>query len=392
MPLQRILINAANLIAAGPSAVGRSLLPSLVSALPEASFTVLLPEDWRARPLELPANAAPRYLPVKAGVWKDVESLKQLYFGLPRVANETRADVCLTLGDYPPVGLPCPHVVFLHNPLLVYSQAELQGSGDWPRARRIYLRAHFRLTAPSAEYIAVQTDVMARRVIATYGIDSRKVVIIPQPVPLHVSSVLGIDTPSQIRDHPKPVKLTFLAAYYAHKNHKILPAVASELRRRGLADKVQIFTTINLDSCPSASVRDCFRDNSDVLTNLGTIGREDVAALLADSSAFFLPTTVETFGLVYLEAMAFGLPILTSDRDFAHTMCGDLARYFDPFDAVSIADCIEEFCAWRKPGEYAAKAKEGLSRFPPNWDAVAEKFLDLLRKAADSSASQSATR
>ncbi len=383
MPLRRALINAVNLIGAGPKSVGLGLLPSLLSAAPYVSFTVLLPEEWRAWKLDLPANAHLRYYVTKSGLWNDLERLKQLFFEVRRVAKETHADICLTLGDYPPVRLPCPHVVFLHNPLLVYSQQEMHGTGDWPRARRYYLRTHFRLTAPRADYLVVQTDVMARRLIATYGIDSRKVAIIPQPVPLHVASAGDVSAPSPLRSHQKPVKLTFLAAYYSHKNHAILPAVASEMRRRGLADRVQIFTTIDLDRCSSESVKDCFRSYPDVITNLGAVKREHVASLLADSSALFLPTILESFGLIYLEAMAFGLPILTSDRDFAHHMCGDLAQYFDPFDAKSIVDCIERFCAWQKPDGYALKAKDGLLRFPPGWEAVAAKFLDLMRRAAD---------
>ena len=54
-----------------------------------------------------------------------------------------------------------------------------------------------------------------------------------------------------------------------------------------------------------------------------------------------MPTLVESFGLIYLEALMFRLPILTSDRDFAHWMCRDLALYFDPMDPVSIVNTIE---------------------------------------------------
>ena len=35
--------------------------------------------------------------------------------------------------------------------------------------------------------------------------------------------------------------------------------------------------------------------------------------------------------------MQFGLPILTSDRDFARHICQDAALYFDPLDADSVA-------------------------------------------------------
>ena len=43
---------------------------------------------------------------------------------------------------------------------------------------------------------------------------------------------------------------------------------------------------------------------------------------------------------VYLDSMSFDLPILTSDRDFAHERCQDAAIYFDPLDANSVAKAM----------------------------------------------------
>ena len=382
--LQRILINAINVTAAGPKSVVKSLLPSLASAMPDSAFTVLFPEEWRAWDANLPSNIEIRYFQTKAGLRNDIERLKQLTFGLRHIAVEIHADACLTLGDHPPLGLPCPHIILLHLALLVYSLDELNGYPGWSRIKRSYLRTHFRLVAPKAAYLVVQTDVMAKRVVSNYGIDSRKVIVMPQPAPVHAPLARECAVSSPIRANPKPIKLTYLAAYYPHKNHEILPAVADELRLRGLASKVGIFTTIDLDLCASARVRGCFDSYSDVLTNIGPVKPENIAALLLDSSALFFPTIVEAFSMVYLEAMASGLPILTSDRDFAHYSCGDLAQYFDPLDPKSIADSIERFCKWRKPDDYALKAQAGLRRFPPDWDAVGRMYRDVFRRAIDS--------
>lgn len=382
MQLKRILVNATNLSGAGPKSLGRSLLPSLISLRPDLLFSVLLPDEWRGwKPGPLP-NAQIHYFPSKAGIWNDLERMKQLYLDVPRVARATHADVCLTLGDLSPVGLPCPQVVFLHMPMLVYSRKEMNGCDGWSRAKRLYLKIHFRQTGSKVSYLVVQTDVMAKRVIAEYGMDRRRVSVIPQPVPLHVASSLDTIEPSAIHANSKPVKLIFLSKFYPHKNHEILPEVAGQLRRRGLIEKVQVYTTIDLERCPSAKVKEGFRTFPDVLTNLGPIKPENVASLLVDASACFLPTIVESFGLVYLEAMAAGLPILTSDRDFAHHICDDLAEYFDPFDARSIADCIERFCQDPDRGDYAARAQKRLLLFPKSWDEVAQRFIDLLCEAA----------
>jgi glycosyltransferase involved in cell wall biosynthesis len=40
--------------------------------------------------------------------------------------------------------------------------------------------------------------------------------------------------------------------------------------------------------------------------------------------------------------MHFGRPILTSDLDFAHEVCGDAAAYFDPWRADAIARALTD--------------------------------------------------
>lgn len=57
--------------------------------------------------------------------------------------------------------------------------------------------------------------------------------------------------------------------------------------------------------------------------------------------ALFLPTLLECFSASYLEAMYFKKIILTSDRSFAHIVCGDGAVYFEPHDAEDISNKIK---------------------------------------------------
>ena len=383
MSLDKILINAANVTGAGANALTKSLLPPLTRSLPSAAFTILLPVACKAWNCEAMDNVRVVYFPAERGIRNDLQRLRQLFFEVRSYAIEGQADVCLTLGDMPPLGLPSPSVILLHQALLVYRPKEIAGITPWPWYKRTYLRTHFRLSARKADRVIVQTDVMRARLARTCGIASEKISVIPQPPPMHVSTQPNSDTPSLIRRNPKPIKLTYLAAYYPHKNHGILPAVGAELRRRHLADKVQIFTTINLDRCRSKSIRDCYVEFADVITNIGPVNSSDVPGILRDSSALFFPTLLECFSLVYIEALNLGLPILTSNRDFAHASCGNMARYFDPLSATSIVDCIQEFSASGKPANYEHLAKEELRRFPPDWDAAANLFGDVLKQVTD---------
>ncbi len=78
----------------------------------------------------------------------------------------------------------------------------------------------------------------------------------------------------------------------------------------------------------------------DRIINVGSLTQEQLADYYNSCDCLVMPTLLESFSGTYLEAMHFGMPILTSDLDFAHEVCGDAALYFDPWDAASIKDSI----------------------------------------------------
>jgi len=77
-----------------------------------------------------------------------------------------------------------------------------------------------------------------------------------------------------------------------------------------------------------------------MIENIGPIHQESLGAYFRNMDALIMPTLLESFSGSYLEAMHFGLPILTSDLDFAHEVCGESVIYFDPWNVETIKDAI----------------------------------------------------
>ncbi len=372
----RLLVNAANVTAAGPVALVRSLVPALAAEADGANITVVCADPAVA----VAAGEAPGVetvvWPLRRGVQNDLARLLQLHLELPRLARRVGAEALLTLGDVGPVIVPCPHLVFLHLSLLVYGAEEVPG-GMWSWPRRSYLRRHFAASVRRAAAVVVQTPVMASRLAAAYQVDPARVHEIAQPVPRHV----GAGTPAAPLDAMvscgKPIRLLVLAAYQPHKNHRVLVDVARELRRRGLAAMVQIFTTVAEDDPRAQPLLRALTREPDVITNLGRLPGEQVRSAFAAASALLLPTLVESYGLIYLEAMACGVPVLTSERDFARWMCRDLALYFDPLDPVSIVDAIERLGQFDRGAAWTRAVAARLTELPADWGEVARRFLVL---------------
>jgi len=375
--VKHILINAINLTGAGAQTIGLDLIPALVCALPDRQFSIILPDYSAYRAHSFPENAGVQYVRPAGGIANDLQRVRQLFIGLPNTARKERVDICLSLGDLVPIGMPCPNIVLLHQSLLLYSTSELAGLSPWSPLKRLYLTKYFAWTSSWPRFV-VQTPVMAQRLSTKYRIDRQRITVISQPVPKHISVIDDDERPHPlIATNPKPIKLLFLAAYYPHKNHGTLLAVADELRRREMTEQVQIFVTLDEAEVKSAQFRKRLEEYSDVVTNLGNLSWQQVAATYRAATALFLPTLVESYGIVYLEAMACGVPILTSDRDFARWICQDLALYFDPFNP---ADIVNAILALPKIDvhSYQSKASQHLRAFPKNWDEVARMYAKLL--------------
>jgi alpha-1,3-rhamnosyl/mannosyltransferase len=71
------------------------------------------------------------------------------------------------------------------------------------------------------------------------------------------------------------------------------------------------------------------------------IPSEDMCALINGAMGFLFPSIYEGFGMPPLEAMACGVPVLTSHEASLPEVVGDCAVMVDAYDTQSIADGIE---------------------------------------------------
>jgi glycosyltransferase involved in cell wall biosynthesis len=116
--------------------------------------------------------------------------------------------------------------------------------------------------------------------------------------------------------------------------------------------------------------------------NIGPVSSANLPEVYRNADALIHPTLLESYSRTYLEAMHFGLPILTSDRDFARHLCGEAALYFDPLDAASVAramaDIMEDqylYCRLVEKGRRIVQRA-------PRWNEITARFVEILERAA----------
>jgi glycosyltransferase involved in cell wall biosynthesis len=93
------------------------------------------------------------------------------------------------------------------------------------------------------------------------------------------------------------------------------------------------------------------------------------------------PSFYETFGLISLEAMACGTPLVASRMPAIPEIAGDAAEYFDPYDVNEMAEKIEKVLndeTLRQ--ELIRKGKERVKKY--SWEESARKLIALIEEVA----------
>ncbi|HEX2162607.1 MAG TPA: glycosyltransferase family 1 protein [Thermoanaerobaculia bacterium] len=120
---------------------------------------------------------------------------------------------------------------------------------------------------------------------------------------------------------------------------------------------------------------------------LGHVANEALPALYQGATLFLYPTLYEGFGLPVVEAMASGLPVITSENSALKEIAEGHAHLVDPLDVDSIAGAIVQCMS--DPEHRASLARLGLRRAEAfQWRRTAERTLEIYRAAMDSYAAR----
>ena len=317
-----------------------------------------------------------------------INPIKQWEFDtleLPKLVSQFGADVVFAMGNVGLVSPCCPQAVLFHKSQLVYPRKHFAKERWKPRARNWLLKNRLRKCLKRTQLVLCQTPVSAQRFHQEFNYPRKQIKIMPNSVSEFVKTSRDEALLPEVFKKQGFFNLFFLTKFYAHKNLEML----IDVFRRGnnVLRDVRCIVTVAADQHPNAPV---FLDSirryglQQYIVNVGPLKPEELPGYFYNSDALLFPTLLESFSGTYLEAMHFGLPILTSDLDFSRYVCGDAALYFDPWDPDDIIKNIELIRSEpARKEDLILKGRERVARFVKSWNEITEDTLRELEAIAN---------
>jgi glycosyltransferase involved in cell wall biosynthesis len=209
--------------------------------------------------------------------------------------------------------------------------------------------------------------------------------IIARPAGDRLGSLYSAD-PIGPRSHEKgPLRLLFLANVLPLKGLDRLIDVLASVSMRVWRLSVVGSLAMNKPYARKIGARVAACGLSQNIRFLGVRDGPSLAAILKKSHLLVLPYSHEAFGIVFLEAMAFGLPAVGSSAGAAREIIrhGENGFLVAPEDSAGLAKVVEDLYADRNRLDAMSRRALATYRMYPGWQETMEKIHVFLKTLAE---------
>ncbi len=269
-----------------------------------------------------------------------------------------------------------PLAVTIHHPITKDHKLEMQNAINW-KERLSSSRWHNFLpmqkkVAPQLKNIICVSQPSKEDVISEFNVDEKKITVIPNGIDI------GIFKPSSIKKSLSFRIVTTASADIPLKGlrHLIL-ALPRVIRQFPLTS-----LTVIGKSPGKGNVKKLIDDLDleDKITFRSGISEKEIVKTYHDSDIAVIPSLYEGFGFGAGEAMACGVPLISTDSGGLKQVIGDAALKIKPGSVNEIEEAILQLFTEEKiRQELAEKGRERMEKFF-DWKIAASAYIDVFKK------------
>jgi len=329
----RICINYLSVVTGGAEIYALNLLKALAKVDSQNEYFVYLPkgkiEDFKVENGNFEFRGKDFTSPYLRILWE------QLF--LPFELYKNKIDVIFTTGNINVVLAPCKSIVAAHN-ILPFSAPAMFLS----KLKLYYLRDTLKLTSRSIDKIITVSKTAKDELIKYMKISPDKIKTI-----YHGVSTGEVTKESDCVEEKFDITDNFIlsiSSVYRSKNYINLIRAFEIYRKRTHTDMCLVIIGKVIE-------RDYYNQMLTEMENLklkdrvifiDSLPHNNLYPIYSRAAAYVYPSYIESFGLTPLEAMASGVPVITSNLSAMPEVCGDAAIYFNPSSPEDIAEKIDQ--------------------------------------------------
>jgi glycosyltransferase involved in cell wall biosynthesis len=255
---------------------------------------------------------------------------------LPRILRRHRVDLLHSPHFNLPLIRPCPTVVTLHDVIYLACPEDMPS-----RAGRLYYKAMMSASARLADRIITVSEFSKGDIVRLLGVDPAKIEVVhsglssdfrpvpDSPVRRSTLARYGID-----EDY-----ILYTGIYKLRKNHAGLLHAFRALSASGVKAQLVIAGPMNEGERELRRLSTILEVERKVVFT-GFVPEADLPSLYSGARVYACPSLYEGFGFTILEAMACGVPVVSSAETSLPEVAGDAALFADPRDPQEFAAAL----------------------------------------------------
>ncbi|MDP3970793.1 MAG: glycosyltransferase family 1 protein [bacterium] len=292
-----------------------------------------------------------------------------------KVLNEANLDIFHSPANVIPMKYKKPSIVTIHD-LAIYSHPEW-----FPSKQNFSINVLVPKSIEKAEHVIAVSESTEKDLKRLFNVSKKKVSVVYE-------GVTKVKAPSKLSMR-RTLKKWKLADRYLFYIGTLEP-------RKNIAGIIQSFDELALEKLKKYKDMQLviagakgfeFQDNYNAIKNaksgkiryIGYVTEKEKIALLNNAEAFIFPSHYEGFGLPVLEAMSYGIPVITSNVSSLPEVAGKAAELIDPSSLESLKKGIHKVITRKATRTKLAKSgKKQAKKF--SWDKCAKQTLKIYKK------------
>ena len=240
-----------------------------------------------------------------------------------------RFENAIYFGNLPPIRKSKNSIIYFHNTYLLLNFKKIFFSNIKFLDKVMFLAKQFfiKFFVKNVDFTVCQTDIVSKQFKKKYSFENIK--------------ILPFYRTCKKKNIKKIFDYCYISLAHPHKNYQTLFDALKILEKKNFHLSLAVTVESNKEDLIQ-TIEELNANDIIKIFNFGTISKEKVCELYAQSKCLIFPSLEESFGLPLIEAIDMGLDVISSDLNYIYQIIKP-SLTFNPNDAESIADAIQNY-------------------------------------------------